>query len=122
MDKSLPSVISQDPDFASESEMYTSLLDMERKLDWTMTRKRMEIQDALGGAGAGSGGSTGKTPTTTRTLRVFMSYTTSNQVWQNQDGGGDTNVAPAWTFKLDGRLLEVSFMSIEGVCINVLSF
>lgn len=27
--------------------MYTSLLDMERKLDWTMTRKKVEIQDAL---------------------------------------------------------------------------
>ncbi len=27
--------------------MYTSLPEMERKLDWTMTRKRTEIQDAL---------------------------------------------------------------------------
>lgn len=28
--------------------MYQDLLEMERKLDWTMTRKRVEVQDALG--------------------------------------------------------------------------
>jgi len=27
--------------------MYQSLLEMERKLDWTMTRKKVEVQDAL---------------------------------------------------------------------------
>jgi len=27
--------------------MYQDLLEMERKLDWTMTRKRVEVQDAL---------------------------------------------------------------------------
>lgn len=27
--------------------MYQDLLDMERKLDWTMSRKRAEIQDTL---------------------------------------------------------------------------
>ena len=27
--------------------MYQELLDMERKLDWTMTRKKVEIEDAL---------------------------------------------------------------------------
>lgn len=27
--------------------MYQSLLEMEKKLDWTMTRKRVEVQDAL---------------------------------------------------------------------------
>ena len=35
------------PEFAEDSQMYQSLLDMERKLDWTMSRKKMEIQDAL---------------------------------------------------------------------------
>jgi len=28
--------------------MYQDLLEMERKLDWTMMRKRVEVQDALG--------------------------------------------------------------------------
>lgn len=27
--------------------MYQELLDMERKLDWTMSRKKVEIEDAL---------------------------------------------------------------------------
>ena len=27
--------------------MYQDLLEMERKLDWTMTRKRVEVQDAM---------------------------------------------------------------------------
>ncbi len=28
--------------------MYQDLLEMERRIDWSMMRKRMEIQDALG--------------------------------------------------------------------------
>jgi len=47
LDKSIPNVILQDPDFAQDSRMYQDLLEMERKLDWTMTRKRVEVQDAL---------------------------------------------------------------------------
>lgn len=31
-----------------DSKFYQQLLDMERKLDWTIARKRVEIQDALG--------------------------------------------------------------------------
>ncbi|PPQ81123.1 hypothetical protein CVT26_011233 [Gymnopilus dilepis] len=101
LDKSIPNVILQNPDFAQDSRMYQDLLEMERKLDWTMTRKRMEVQDAIG-----------RTPTTTRTLRIFLSHTVSGQLWQN----GDVPIAPnfetgegipAWQFKIEGRLLEV---------------
>lgn len=46
-DKALPNVILQNPNFAQDSQMYQDLLDMERKLDWTMMRKRVEVQDAL---------------------------------------------------------------------------
>jgi hypothetical protein len=28
--------------------MYQDLQEMERRLDWTMTRKKVEVQDALG--------------------------------------------------------------------------
>ena len=28
--------------------MYRDLVEMEKRLDWTMTRKRVEVQDALG--------------------------------------------------------------------------
>jgi SWI/SNF-related matrix-associated actin-dependent regulator of chromatin subfamily D len=46
-DKSLPNAILQNPDFSQDSQMYQDLLGMERKLDWTMMRKKAEIQDAL---------------------------------------------------------------------------
>ena len=111
--------------------MYQDLLEMERKLDWTMMRKRVEVQDALG-----------RIPSvrffiviyipiffyfctgilipltsflsqTTRTLRIFLSHTVSSQQWQNvgeippaanfETGEG----IPAWAFKIEGRLLEV---------------
>ena len=37
----------QSSDFP-DSKFYQQLLDMERKLDWTMLRKKVEIQDAMG--------------------------------------------------------------------------
>ena len=46
-DKNLPNALLQSPDFAQDSAMYRDLLQMERKLDWTMTRKRVEVHDAL---------------------------------------------------------------------------
>ena len=48
LDKSIPNVILQNPEFAQDSQMYQDLLEMERKLDWTMMRKKVEVQDALG--------------------------------------------------------------------------
>ncbi|KAF9235929.1 BAR-domain-containing protein [Melanogaster broomeanus] len=103
-DKSIPNALSQLPEFAQESKMYQDLLEMERKLDWTMSRKRVEVQDALA-----------RTPTTTRTLRVFISQTVSGQAWQvgETDGEGEAvnfetgQGIPAWSLKVEGRLLEV---------------
>lgn len=48
-DKSLPSSMLNSTEFP-DSKFYQQLLDMERKLDWTVARKRAEIQDALGKA------------------------------------------------------------------------
>jgi SWI/SNF-related matrix-associated actin-dependent regulator of chromatin subfamily D len=103
--------------------MYQDLLEMERKLDWTMTRKKVEVQDALV-----------RTPTVrvdlwrktveiastfqiTRTLRIFLSQTVTGQVWQTgetapAEGGEAVNFEtgqgiPAWAIKIEGRLLEV---------------
>ncbi|KAJ6533357.1 SWI/SNF complex 60 kDa subunit [Mycena sp. CBHHK59/15] len=101
-DKSLPNAILQNPDFAQDSQMYQDLLGMERKLDWTMMRKKAEIQDALVRA-----------PTTTRTLRVFMSHTVSGQSWQTTPDLNDApnfetgEGIPAWALKVEGRLLEL---------------
>ncbi|KAH0834162.1 SWI/SNF complex 60 kDa subunit [Lanmaoa asiatica] len=104
-DKSIPNALAQLPEFAQESKMYQSLLEMEKKLDWTMTRKRVEVQDALA-----------RNPTTTRTLRVFVSHAVSGQPWQvgEADGEGDAvnfetgQGIPAWSLKVEGRLLELS--------------
>ncbi|TFK37555.1 hypothetical protein BDQ12DRAFT_666840 [Crucibulum laeve] len=99
-EKSLPNALLQHPDFAENSRMYQDLLEMERKLDWNMMRKRAEVQDALA-----------KNPMTTRTLRIFLSHTVSGQLWQT---GGETQPnfetgegIPAWSFKIEGRLLEL---------------
>ncbi|KAJ6518597.1 SWI/SNF complex 60 kDa subunit [Mycena sanguinolenta] len=102
-DKSLPNAILQNPDFAQDSQMYQDLLGMERKLDWTMMRKKAEIQDALV-----------RTPTTTRTLRLFMSHTVSGQSWQTASDLNDApnfetgEGMPAWQLKIEARLLELS--------------
>ncbi|KAJ7065926.1 SWI/SNF complex 60 kDa subunit [Mycena belliarum] len=101
-DKSLPNAILQNPDFAQDSQMYQDLLGMERKLDWTMMRKKAEIQDALV-----------RPPTTTRTLRIFMSHTVSGQSWQSIPDLNDApnfetgEGIPAWALKIEGRLLEL---------------
>jgi len=101
-EKGIPNVILQNPNFAQDSQMYQDLLDMERKLDWNMMRKRVEVQDALS-----------RTPTTSRTLRIFLNHTVVNQIWQT---GAEAPVTanfetgegiPAWTFRIEGRLLEV---------------
>ncbi|KAJ7439843.1 SWI/SNF complex protein [Mycena latifolia] len=82
--------------------MYQDLLGMERKLDWTMMRKKAEIQDALV-----------RPPTTTRTLRIFMSHTVSGQSWQTTPDLNDApnfetgEGIPAWALKIEGRLLEL---------------
>ena len=46
-DKTLPNALFQSPEFSEDSKMYRDLLDMERRLDWTISRKRVEVQDAV---------------------------------------------------------------------------
>lgn len=54
-----------------ESAMYQDLVRIERALDWTVARKRAEVQDALG-----------RNTKVKRTLRIFLSNTCSNQPFQ----------------------------------------
>ncbi|KAG2137476.1 BAR-domain-containing protein [Suillus clintonianus] len=101
-DKSVPNALAQLPEFAEDSQMYQSLLEMEKKLDWTMNRKKVEVQDALA-----------RNPTTARTLRLFLSHTVSGQTWQNGEAGAEGvnfetgQGIPAWSLKVEGRLLEL---------------
>ncbi|KAG8906426.1 SWI/SNF complex component snf12 [Tulasnella sp. 403] len=87
---------------SQENVLYQELQDMERSLDWTMTRKRMEINEAMD-----------KPAKIRRKLRVFLSHSTSGQAWQEPlpsltDGVDfDTGQGiPAWTFRIEGRLLD----------------
>ena len=47
-DKHVPNAVFHSEEFTEDSKMYHDLLEMEKRLDWTMTRKKVEVQDALG--------------------------------------------------------------------------
>lgn len=46
-DKTIPNALLHSAEYSVDSQMYQDLVNMERKLDWTITRKRTEVQDAL---------------------------------------------------------------------------
>ncbi|CAD0238296.1 unnamed protein product [Spodoptera littoralis] len=83
-DKILPQKVR---DLVPESQAYMDLLAFERKLDATIMRKRLDIQEAL------------KRPMKQkRKLRIFISNTF-------YPGQGDTAV-PSWELRVEGRLLD----------------
>jgi len=104
--------------------MYQDLQDMEKKLDWTIMRKKAEVQDALGRTASVSINLILLglcrmiiLRQTTRTLRLFLSHTSSGQAWQSETSASGTadqpnfetgQGIPAWQLKIEGRLLEVS--------------
>ncbi|ORZ02526.1 SWI/SNF and RSC complex subunit Ssr3 [Syncephalastrum racemosum] len=85
--------------FVPESKLYTELTEFEKKLDATIMRKRLDIQEALG-----------KPTKTRRTLRIFVSNTAADQTAQNGDDENafdlNSGNAPSWTLKIEGRLLD----------------
>lgn len=89
-DKILPQKVR---DLVPESQAYMDLLAFERKLDSTIMRKRLDIQEAL------------KRPMKQkRKLRVFI----SNTFYPAKDageGGEDGSVA-SWELRVEGRLLD----------------
>jgi len=102
-DKDLPNSVRNHEEFAVDSQMYQDLIEMERKLDWTMMRKKVEIEDAMA-----------KVSPVTRTLRIFLSHTVSGQLWQHGESGEamgpdfETGQGiPAWQLKIEGRVLEI---------------
>ena len=89
-DKILPQKVR---DLVPESQAYMDLLSFERKLDFTITRKRLDIQEAL------------KRPMKhKRKLRVFISNTFV-PAKLDQDGGSEPSV-PTWELRVEGRLIE----------------
>ncbi|KAI8143117.1 hypothetical protein BJV82DRAFT_611421 [Fennellomyces sp. T-0311] len=86
--------------FVPESKLYTELSEFEKKLDATIMRKRLDVQEALG-----------KPTKVKRTLRIFVSNTSSDQISAQQnadDENFDFNSGnpPSWTLKIEGRLLD----------------
>ncbi len=89
-DKILPQKVR---DLVPESQAYMDLLAFERKLDFTIMRKRLDIQEAL------------KRPMKQkRKLRIFISNTFYAGKPEG-DGTEDPSV-PSWELRVEGRLLE----------------
>ncbi|KAL3320577.1 SWI SNF, matrix associated, actin dependent regulator of chromatin, subfamily d, member 1 [Cichlidogyrus casuarinus] len=80
-----------------ESESYMELLEVEKKLDLVLMRKRLTLQEAL------------KKPyKTKRKLRIMLS-TTVKPVINNVDAEGNSTgeaSAPSWELKVEGHLLD----------------
>ncbi|CAB1312130.1 unnamed protein product [Coregonus sp. 'balchen'] len=87
-DKVLPQRIR---DLVPESEAYMDLLAFERKLDQTIARKRMEIQEAI------------KKPITQkRKLRIYI----SNTYTPGKPEGEEAEKVSSWELRVEGKLLE----------------
>jgi SWI/SNF-related matrix-associated actin-dependent regulator of chromatin subfamily D len=97
--------------------MYQALLDMERQLDWTMTRKKAEIQDALG-----------RPPTVRRVPRVRVGADSAHAVRRRcarsasssrtpspASSGRRVMAAATWTWNLVRASLRGSSRS-KGAC------
>jgi len=92
-DKILPQKVR---DLVPESQAYMDLLAFERKLDSTIMRKRLDIQEAL------------KRPMKQkRKLRIFISNTFYPARENENDETGMCNAGVAsWELRVEGRLLE----------------
>ncbi|KAI9034464.1 hypothetical protein DFJ74DRAFT_649611 [Hyaloraphidium curvatum] len=86
-----------------EAKTYQQLVEFEKRLDINISKKKFDIQDALG-----------KPMRQKRTLRIFVSNQAHDQPWQTEAEGIDLNKMldmdsgiPSWTLRIEGRLLEV---------------
>ncbi|XP_067343925.1 SWI/SNF-related matrix-associated actin-dependent regulator of chromatin subfamily D member 2 isoform X2 [Channa argus] len=87
-DKVLPQRIR---DLVPESQAYMDLLAFERKLDQTIARKRMEIQEAI------------KKPIMQkRKLRIYI----SNTYTPSKPEGDEAEKVSSWELRVEGKLLE----------------
>lgn len=91
-DKILPQKVR---DLVPESQAYMDLLAFERKLDATIMRKRLDIQEAL------------KRPMKQkRKLRIFISNTFYPSKEPVEGGDGSEGAVASWELRVEGRLLE----------------
>lgn len=89
-DKILPQKVR---DLVPESQAYMDLIAFEKKLDFTIMRKRMDIQEAL------------KKPIKQkRKLRIFV--TNTFYPGKNDPEGHEEPIVPSWELRVEGRLLD----------------
>ncbi|KAI1493024.1 putative SWI-SNF complex subunit [Biscogniauxia mediterranea] len=100
-DKNLPDSIDECT-IGDMAVRYRELRDFERRLDATMTRKRLDIVDSVNRS---------VKVRRWKTLRIWITNTAEDQVWQGNGLNVDTfdfssNLEPTYRVKIEGRLLE----------------
>ncbi|KAI0422355.1 hypothetical protein F5X98DRAFT_149980 [Xylaria grammica] len=98
-DKNLPDDI-DDCTVGDVAQRYRELGDFERRLDATMTRKRLDIVDAVT-----------RSAKRWKTLRIWITNTAEDQIWQGNGINVDTfdfssNLEPTYRVKIEARLLD----------------
>ncbi|KAJ2968290.1 hypothetical protein NUW58_g10253 [Xylaria curta] len=98
-DKNLPDGIDECT-IGDVAQRYREFRDFERRLDATMTRKRLDIVDAVT-----------RSVKRWKTLRVWITNTAEDQIWQGDGINPDTfdfssNLEPTYRVKIEARLLD----------------
>ncbi|KAI8630849.1 hypothetical protein F5Y19DRAFT_36362 [Xylariaceae sp. FL1651] len=98
-DKNLPDGI-DDCIVGDMAQRYRDLRDFERRLDATMTRKRLDIVDSVS-----------RSVKRWKTLRLWITNTAEDQIWQGNGLNVDTfdfssNLEPTYRVKIEARLLD----------------
>jgi len=98
-DKSMPDGV-EDTTIGDGVQRYKELREFERRLDATMTRKRLDLVDSVG-----------RNPKRYKTLRIWITNTVEDQPWQNNSLNMDSfdfgsNMESSYRVKMEGRLLD----------------
>ncbi|KAF3491481.1 uncharacterized protein GIQ15_00998 [Arthroderma uncinatum] len=98
-DKNLPDNV-EDIVIGDVAQQYKRLRDVEKRLDASMIRKRLDIYDSVN-----------KNVKRFRTMRIWVSNTVESQPWQQQDSNSDEAMgtklgAGRYKVKIEGRLLD----------------
>ncbi|KAJ0384243.1 hypothetical protein COL922a_008794 [Colletotrichum nupharicola] len=99
-DKTLPDGVEDCITDSEVAQRYKELRDFERRLDATMTRKRLDTLEAVG-----------RNAKRHKTLRVWISNTVEDQVWQGSGLSVDSfdftpSAEPSYRVKIEARLLD----------------
>ncbi|KAH7263411.1 hypothetical protein BKA59DRAFT_55019 [Fusarium tricinctum] len=99
-DKNIPEGVEDSIVDAEGAQRYKDLRDVERRLDATITRKRLDIVDY-----------TSRGSKRYKTLRVWVSNTVEDQIWQSNGLNSDSfdftpNMEASYRVKIEGRLLD----------------